>query len=46
VVTSSRRWEQRGILRTIALMWLLRLAFALGVPAAWLARVYYQGRKG
>ncbi len=46
VVTSSRRWEQRGILRTIALMWLLRLAFALGVPAAWLARVYYPGRRG
>jgi rSAM/selenodomain-associated transferase 2 len=31
VVTSSRRWEQAGILKTIFLMWKLRLAYALGV---------------
>jgi rSAM/selenodomain-associated transferase 2 len=40
LVTSSRRWEQNGILRTILLMWRLRLAFFLGVPANRLARQY------
>ncbi|MDX8409644.1 MAG: TIGR04283 family arsenosugar biosynthesis glycosyltransferase, partial [Mariprofundales bacterium] len=33
VITSSRRWRQGGILRTILLMWTLRLGFYLGVPA-------------
>ena len=45
VVTSSRRWERDGILRTVLLMWSLRLAFALGVPPERLRRVYY-GRGG
>lgn len=40
LLTSSRRWEQNGILRTILLMWRLRLAFFLGVPADRLARHY------
>jgi len=40
VLTSSRRWERRGILRTIALMWYLRLAYFLGVPAERLALRY------
>ena len=40
-VTSSRRWEQQGILRTVFLMWGLRLAHALGVPPERLVRVYY-----
>ena len=30
LITSSRRWEQNGILRTIFLMWRLRLAYTLG----------------
>lgn len=30
VVTSSRRWEENGIWRTIILMWQLRLAYYLG----------------
>ncbi len=38
--TSSRRWEQRGIIRTILLMWRLRLAYFLGVPADKLALHY------
>ncbi|MFC1630396.1 MAG: TIGR04283 family arsenosugar biosynthesis glycosyltransferase [Arenicellales bacterium] len=33
LVTSSRRWEQNGVLRTIFLMWLLRAAYFFGVPA-------------
>lgn len=40
VVTSSRRWEENGILRTILRMWVLRLAFALGVNPSVLARHY------
>jgi rSAM/selenodomain-associated transferase 2 len=40
VVTSSRRWEERGILRTIGLMWGLRLAYYLGADPAELARRY------
>ena len=40
LITSSRRWEQYGILRTILLMWRLRLAWFLGVPAHRLARLY------
>ena len=40
VITSSRRWEEQGIIRTITLMWYLRLAYFLGVPAERLAVRY------
>ena len=40
VVTSCRRWEDRGILRTVLLMWRLRLLFFLGVSADRLAGQY------
>jgi rSAM/selenodomain-associated transferase 2 len=40
VVTSSRRWEERGIARTIFLMWRLRLAYALGADPHRLAERY------
>jgi rSAM/selenodomain-associated transferase 2 len=40
LVTSSRRWERQGVLATIFKMWVLRLAYSLGVPAAQLARHY------
>ena len=40
VLTSSRRWEDHGILRTMLLMWRLRLLFFLGVPVEKLARHY------
>lgn len=43
-VTSSRRWERRGVLRTIFLMWALRLAYALGVSPERLAQIYYARR--
>lgn len=33
VITSARRWEQKGIIRTIILMWGLRLGYFLGLPA-------------
>ena len=41
VVTSSRRWDERGVLNTIVGMWRLRLAFALGVSPQRLVRHYY-----
>lgn len=41
LVTSSRRWEQYGIFRTILLMWRLRLAYALGADPSHLARLYH-----
>ena len=40
VVTSGRRWETHGVLRTIVLMWRLRLAFFLGANSTQLARRY------
>ena len=40
LTTASRRWEEGGVVRTILLMWGLRLAFFLGVPARVLARWY------
>jgi rSAM/selenodomain-associated transferase 2 len=40
VTTSSRRWETRGIGRTILLMWRLRLAYYLGADPERLAREY------
>lgn len=40
VLTSSRRWETRGIGRTIWLMWRLRLAYYLGADPAALAARY------
>ena len=40
VTTSGRRWESRGVLRTILLMWRLRLAYFLGTNPDALARRY------
>jgi len=40
VTTSSRRWEQRGILLTILLMWRLRFSHFLGADISSLARQY------
>ena len=45
VVASSRKWDREGALRTILLMWRLRLAFFLGADPSDLARRYY-GRDG
>ena len=44
VSTSGRRWEARGVLRTIVLMWRLRLLYALGVAPQRLAREYADQR--
>ena len=42
VISSSRRWEQHGIVRTVLLMWILRLAFFIGVSPDVLYRKYYK----
>ncbi|HWA37445.1 MAG TPA: TIGR04283 family arsenosugar biosynthesis glycosyltransferase [Burkholderiales bacterium] len=38
--TSGRRWESRGVFRTVFLMWRLRLLFFLGARPERLARLY------
>jgi rSAM/selenodomain-associated transferase 2 len=43
LITSGRRWEERGVLRTILLMWRLRLAYWLGADPAKLAVRYDRG---
>jgi rSAM/selenodomain-associated transferase 2 len=40
VTTSGRRWESRGVLRTIFLMWRLRLGYFFGAKPDDLARRY------
>jgi rSAM/selenodomain-associated transferase 2 len=40
VRTSGRRWERHGVLRTVLLMWRLRLAYYLGASPDQLARSY------
>jgi rSAM/selenodomain-associated transferase 2 len=41
VVTSGRRWERHGVVRTMLLMWWLRLRFFLGASPDRLCRIYY-----
>jgi rSAM/selenodomain-associated transferase 2 len=38
--TSGRRWTRHGVIRTVLLMWRLRLAYTLGAEPAVLARRY------
>ena len=40
VTTSARRWEQDGVIRTILLMWRLRLAFTFGARPSLLKHSY------
>ena len=45
VTTSARKWEREGPLRTIGLMWALRLLHFCGVAPSRLHRWYYGPRK-
>jgi rSAM/selenodomain-associated transferase 2 len=45
VTTSARRWRAQGTLRTVLLMWRLRLRFFLGADPAKLARAYGYGER-
>ena len=40
VITSPRRWQKKGVVSTVLLMWFMRLAYFLGVPATKLAKLY------
>ena len=40
VITSSRRWEQNGVVATVLLMWKLRLLYFFGVSPEKLCRMY------
>lgn len=42
VITSSRKWEENGIVKTVLLMWRLRLLYFLGVSPEKLSSLYYQ----
>lgn len=44
VVTSARRWQRDGIVRTIGLMWLLRLLYFIGVSPSYLKTFYADTR--
>lgn len=46
ILTSARRWETHGTLRTILLMWGLRLAFLLGMSPTRCAEIYGRRPKG
>lgn len=40
VITSGRRWEHYGVVKTILLMWSLRLRYFLGADPQYLANLY------
>ena len=44
VISSGRRWEQFGIIKTILLMWWLRLRYFFGSNAEALALLYSRGK--
>ena len=46
IEVSARRWQQRGLWRTITLMWWLRLRYFLGGSPQSLHRSYYGSRAG
>jgi len=41
LVSSGRRWDRDGAVRTILLMWCLRLRYRLGADTDELQRIYY-----
>ena len=41
VTTASRRWEEKGLFRTVLLMWFLRLAYFFKADPKRLVKLYY-----
>ncbi|MCH7880724.1 MAG: TIGR04283 family arsenosugar biosynthesis glycosyltransferase [Proteobacteria bacterium] len=41
VLTSSRRWDKNGIIKTVLQMWWLRFGFWIGISPERLHRIYY-----
>ncbi len=44
VVTSARRWQYGGVIRTVLLMWYLRFAYFCGMKPKRLVQIYRQAR--
>ncbi|MDH3690126.1 MAG: TIGR04283 family arsenosugar biosynthesis glycosyltransferase [Gammaproteobacteria bacterium] len=44
VLISARRWQSRGVLRTVGEMWMLRLMFWFGVAPSRLSKWYYTSK--
>lgn len=42
VTISTRRWERKGVYKTIFLMWFIRLAYFIGTSPALLHKLYYR----
>ena len=42
VITSPRKWQQEGLVRTVMLMWRVRLKYYFGVSAEQLVKDYYR----
>jgi rSAM/selenodomain-associated transferase 2 len=42
VRTSSRRWRQNGVVKTVLLMWWIRLLYVVGISPRRLHRLYYR----
>jgi rSAM/selenodomain-associated transferase 2 len=40
VTTSARRWGRDGVVRTVVRMWMIRAMYLMGVPPAFLKRMY------
>lgn len=45
VITSARKWKEEGIVRTIILMWSLRLLYFFRVSPEALSRIYYRKKQ-
>ena len=45
LTTSSRRWEKHGVVKTVLLMWKLRLLYWLGANPEMLAKMYRDARQ-
>ncbi len=44
VITSARRWQRAGLVRTVLRMWLIKTLFLAGASPAWLKRHYADTR--
>ena len=44
VTTSARRWQKKGVFRTIFLMWTLKILYFLGLPPSRLVKLYGDAR--
>ena len=44
VITSARRWQKQGVLRTILLMWMLRFFYLVGISPTRLKAFYVDSR--